>query len=235
MAFGECRRVWRVRAKQVGECWQVWRVLAKQIGECRRVWRVLAKQVGDCRRVWQVLAKPFDECWRKQDRSFYAQITYFICIKLSSLHLLNLPNLPNSLNSHKTRQTCLSRVWLVLAIWFGECRQVWRVWAKQVGECRRVWRVRHISEKDHFGKFEYLPKMANFWRVLEFAKFAREWPFLRIYPWQLDVSLLVFSLYQNFYQAFLFIQRVLSGWLIFPWNSTTGRGWVLKVWSWIVV
>jgi hypothetical protein len=29
MAFGECRRVWRVRAKQVGKCWRVWRVLAK--------------------------------------------------------------------------------------------------------------------------------------------------------------------------------------------------------------
>jgi hypothetical protein len=43
MAFGECRRVWRVRAKQVGECRRVWRVRAKQVGECRRVWRVLAK------------------------------------------------------------------------------------------------------------------------------------------------------------------------------------------------
>jgi hypothetical protein len=94
MTFGKCGRVWQVRAKQVGEC--------------RRIYRVRAKQVGECRRVWRVLAKPLDECWLKQDRFFYAQITYFICIKWSSLHSLNLPNLPNSLNSRKTRQTCLS-------------------------------------------------------------------------------------------------------------------------------
>ncbi len=168
---------------QVGECRRVWRVLAKQVGECRRDWRVLAKQFGECRQVWRVLAKPLYECWRKQDRLFYAKITYFIYIKRSSLHSLNLPN---SLNLCKTCQTCLSQVWQVLTKWFGECRRVgakqvgkcWRVWwvrAKQVGECRRV---RHISEKDHFGKFEYSPKMVNFWQVLEFAKFAREWPFL---------------------------------------------------------
>ena len=29
MAFGECRRVWRVPAKVLGKCRQVWRVLAK--------------------------------------------------------------------------------------------------------------------------------------------------------------------------------------------------------------
>jgi hypothetical protein len=33
--------------------------------------------------------------------------------------------LPNLLNSRKNCQTCLSRVWRVLAKWFGECRQVW--------------------------------------------------------------------------------------------------------------
>ena len=101
MAFGECRRVWRVRAKQVGECRQVWLVQANQSGECRQVWRVLAK--------------PLDECWHKKDRSFYAQITYFICIKRSSLHLLNSPNSPNLLNLRKTCQTCLSLVWQVQA------------------------------------------------------------------------------------------------------------------------
>ncbi len=124
MTFGECGRVWRVRAKKVGEC--------------RRIYRVRAKQVGECRRVWRVLAKPLDECWLKQDRLFYAQITYFICIKRSNLHLLNSPNSPNSLNSRKTRQTCLLRVWRVLAKWFGECQRVWRVRAKQVGECGRI-------------------------------------------------------------------------------------------------
>jgi hypothetical protein len=55
----------------------------------------------------------------------------------------------------------------------GECRRVWRVW--------RVWRVRHISEKDHFGKYSNSPKMANFRRVLKFDKFAVEWPLLSIY------------------------------------------------------
>ncbi len=29
MAFGDCRQVRRVLAKQFGECWRVWRVLAK--------------------------------------------------------------------------------------------------------------------------------------------------------------------------------------------------------------
>jgi hypothetical protein len=43
MAFGECRRVWRVLATWLGKCRRVWRVLAKLLGECRRVWRVLAK------------------------------------------------------------------------------------------------------------------------------------------------------------------------------------------------
>ncbi len=73
-------------------------------GKCRQVWQVLAKQVGECRWVWGVLAKPLDECWCKQDRLFYTQITYFICIKRSSLHLLNLPNLPNSPNLLNSRK-----------------------------------------------------------------------------------------------------------------------------------
>ncbi len=164
MAFVECRRVWWVRAKQVGEC--------------RRVWRVHATRLGECRQVWRVLAKPLDECWLKQDRSFYAQITYFICINHSSLHLLNSPNSPNSLNSCKTCRACLLRVWRVLAKCFGECRRVWWVRATWLGECWRVWRVQHISKKGHFGEYSNSPKMVNFWRVLEFAKFAGEWPFL---------------------------------------------------------
>ena len=96
-------------------------------GECQRVWWVRAKQVGECRQVWRVLAKPLDECWHKKDRSFYAQITYFICIKWSSLHSPNLPDSPNLPYRHNTRQTCLSRVWRVPTKWFGECRRVWRV------------------------------------------------------------------------------------------------------------
>jgi hypothetical protein len=147
MAFGECGRVWRVRAKQVGECGQIYRVRAKQVGECRQVWRVLAK--------------PLDECWLKEDRSFYAQITYFICIKQSSLHSLNSPNLPNLLNSRKTCQTCLSRVWRVFAKWFGECQRVWRVRAKQVGN------VGEFSESDQFSKKTILAstRICQKWRI----------------------------------------------------------------------
>ncbi len=146
-------------------------------GKCGRVWRVRAKQVGECRQVWRVLAKPLDECWFKQDRSFYAQITYFICIKRSSLHSLNLPNSPNLLNLCKTRQTRLSRVWRVLAKWFGECQPVWR--------------VRPIFQKDHIGKFSNSPKMANFRPVLEFDKFAAKWPLLNFFS-KMSFKLFIF-------------------------------------------
>jgi hypothetical protein len=91
MVFGKCRQVWRVRATWLGQCRQVWLVHATRLGKCRRVWRVRAAWLGDCRRVWRELAKPLDECRLKQDKLFYAQKTYFICIKRSSLHSLNLP------------------------------------------------------------------------------------------------------------------------------------------------
>jgi hypothetical protein len=45
-------------------------------------------------------------------------------------------------------------------------KTAWRMW--------RVWRVSRISENGRFGECEYSPKTANFWRVLEFAKFAGE-------------------------------------------------------------
>ncbi len=70
------------------------------------------------------------------------------------------------------------RVWRVCANQVGKCRQVWRVRANQVGECLRVWQVQHISEKGHFGEYSNSPKMANFRRVLKFAKFAGKWPLL---------------------------------------------------------
>ncbi len=161
MAFGECQRVWRVRSKQVGKC--------------RRVWRVQANQVGKCRRVWQVLAKPLDECWHNKDRLFYAQITYFIFIKWSSLHSLNLPNSPNLPNLPNSRKTCFWRDWRV---WLGKC---WRVRANQVGKCRQILRVQPLFKKGHFGEYSNWPKMANFWRVLEFDKFAVEWPLLTFF------------------------------------------------------
>ena len=166
MTFGECGRVWRVRAKQVGKCGRVWRVRAKQVGECRRIYRVRAKQVGECR--------------RKQDRSFYAQITYFICIKRSSLHSLNSPNSPNSLNSCKSCQTCLSRVWRVWAKWLANVGQMYRVQGKWLANVGRMYRVRPIFQNGHFGEYLNSPKLANFWRVLEFNKFAGEWPLLNL-------------------------------------------------------
>ncbi len=121
--------------------------------------------------------------------SFYGLKTYFICIKWSVLHSPNSPNTPNSRN---TRQTHLSWVWRVLGkrlgecrrVWqvlgkrFGECRWVWRVLGKRFGECRRVWRV--ISENGHFGEYSHSPETANSRRVLKFAKFACEWPFLNL-------------------------------------------------------
>jgi len=59
MAFGKCRRVWRVLATRLGECQRVWQVLATRLGECWQVWQVLAKVLGECRRIWRVLAKPW--------------------------------------------------------------------------------------------------------------------------------------------------------------------------------
>ncbi len=52
----------------------------------------------------------------------------------------------------------------VRATQLGECWRVWRVRATRLGECRRVWRV--------------LAKVDIFWRILKFAKFTSEWPFL---------------------------------------------------------
>jgi hypothetical protein len=58
MAFGECRRVWRVRATRLGECRRVWRVRATWLGECWQVWQVRATRLGECLRVWRVRATP---------------------------------------------------------------------------------------------------------------------------------------------------------------------------------
>ncbi len=98
---------------------------------------------------------------------FYAQNTYFICIKRSSLHSLNSPNLSNWPNLCNTCQTHLSWVWRVLKKWLGECwgvlakqfckyRLVWWVFAKLFSKYRQVWLVSHISDKGHFGKCKYL-------------------------------------------------------------------------------
>ncbi len=67
----------------------------------------------------------------------------------------------------------------------GECRANVSSPGKMVGECRAnvssptyfpkwsFWRV-----NGHFGEYSKSPKLANFWRVLEFDKFAGEWPLL---------------------------------------------------------
>jgi hypothetical protein len=115
---------WRMSASLVSPSKPGWRMSASLVSPSKPGWRMSAK--------WWVLAKPLDECWHKKDRLFYAQITYFICIKRSILHSLNSPNSPNS------RKTCLLRVWRVLAKWFGECQWVWRVRANQVGKCWRI-------------------------------------------------------------------------------------------------
>ncbi len=148
-----------------------WRMLARLASPSKPGLRMSASLASTCQAFWWMLA---------QERLFYAQITYFICIKRSSLHSLNLPNSQNSPNSPNSRKTCLSRVWRVLSKWFGECRRVWWVRANQIGKCRRIYRVRPIFKKGHFGEYSNLPKLANFRRVLEFDKFAVEWPLLNL-------------------------------------------------------
>ncbi len=156
---GECIESRQSRVANVDECIESGQSRVANVGECMESDQNRLANVGAC----------------KIGRFM------FICIKRSSLHSLNLPNSPNSLNSLnscKSRQTCLSRVWRVRAKWFGECRRMYRVRPKQVGECRRMYRVRPIFQNDHFGEYWNSPKMANFRRVLEFDKFAGEWPLL---------------------------------------------------------
>ncbi len=96
---------------------------------------------------------------------------YFIFSK----QWLLVPNLRDSLI---TCANLARKVTFFQKLAFGECRQVWRVLAKRLGECRVVWGVSHISEKHHFCKCVYLPKVQKFWRVVALAKFALELPML---------------------------------------------------------
>ncbi len=68
-------------------------------GKCRRVWRVLAKWFGECRQVWWVLAKLFGACWRVWWFSHISQKGYFGKFNYL-LNLLSLPNLENTLFCH---------------------------------------------------------------------------------------------------------------------------------------
>jgi hypothetical protein len=55
-----------------------------------------------------------------------------------------------------------------MAYYSCECVEASHIFLKKaIGECERMYRVR--------------PKMANFWRVLKFDKFAGEWPLLNFH------------------------------------------------------
>jgi hypothetical protein len=45
-----------------------------------------------------------------------------------------------------------------------------------------MYRVQPIFQNGHFGEYSNSPKLANFWRVLKFDKFAGEWPLLTFFP-----------------------------------------------------
>jgi len=55
---------------------------------------------------------------------------------------------------------------------------MYRVRGKWLANVGRMYRVRPIFQNGHFGEYSNLPKLVNFWRVLEFDKFAGEWPLL---------------------------------------------------------
>ena len=105
----------------------------KWLANVGRMYRVRGKWVANVGRMYRVRPKQVGKGWRKQDRSFYAQITYFICIKRSSLHSLNSPNSPNSLNSLnscKSCQICLLRMYRVRGKWLANVGRMYRVRAK---------------------------------------------------------------------------------------------------------
>ncbi len=114
-----CSQVWRVLTKLFGECRRVCPVDATVFGKCQRVWRVHEQTYSWHCQVWQmsqvpILAKVYTSAHNKEC-SFFAQKTYVICIKRSSLHL---PNLRNTCQTCflwvpyfcHTRQTQLARV-----------------------------------------------------------------------------------------------------------------------------
>jgi hypothetical protein len=56
---------------------------------------------------------------------------------------------------------------------------MYRVRGKWLANVGQMYRVRPIFQNGHFGEYSNSPKLANFWRVLEFDKFAGEWPLLK--------------------------------------------------------
>jgi hypothetical protein len=63
----------------------------------------------------------------------------------------------------------------------GECRANVSSPGKWLANGGRMYRVRPIFQNGHFGEYLNSPKLANFRRVLEFDKFAGEWPLLSKY------------------------------------------------------
>jgi hypothetical protein len=57
---------------------------------------------------------------------------------------------------------------------------MYRVRGKWLANVVQMYRVWPIFQNGHFGEYSNSPKLANFWRVLEFDKFAGEWPLLNI-------------------------------------------------------
>ncbi len=138
-----------------GECRTWANVLSpgKLVGECRANVSSPGKLVGECRANVSSPGKLVGECWRKQDRSFYAQITYFICIKRSSLHWLNSPNSLNSLNLCKSCQICLSRMYRVRGKWLTNVGRMYRVRGKWLANVGQMYRVQPIFQNGHFGEY----------------------------------------------------------------------------------
>jgi hypothetical protein len=129
MCRGESHFSQKWRMSNVSECIES----GEMVGECRANVSRQGKWLANVGRMYRVRPKQVGKCRRKQDRSFYEQITYFICIKRSSLHSLNLPNSPNSLNSLnscKSRQICLSRMYRVRGKWLANVGRMYRVQAK---------------------------------------------------------------------------------------------------------
>ncbi len=128
--------MYRVRGKGLANVGRMYRVRGKWLANVGRMYRVRPKQVGNCR--------------RKVDRSFYAQITYFICIKRSSLHLLNSPNSLNLLNLCKFAfRKCIES---------GESG--WRMAGKCIESGESGWRMAgeciesgQNGENGHFGEY----------------------------------------------------------------------------------
>jgi len=71
--------------------------------------------------------------------------------------------------------------------WLANGGRMYRVRGKWLANGGRMYRVRPIFQNGHFGEYSNLTKLANFRRVLEFDKFAGEWPLLSSTPSFVDL------------------------------------------------